>query len=369
MAQQRHRIRRSAANEEQAQRLHCLEKTLSDVVSVFLGLTDDIIQSDWAHYDVSLIHHVREGTERVLSYVADVSRHNDCLPKAGQSTDKSSNDAGSSHSLGEVASPIFLPGEPSGTLLADQLAILGPREVLIESPISSPSSQPAAVLHLESSDQRPEIDKSDHIRLSAMATTNLKYRPRLDNPLSLRITYLAIQNAFLVLSASNRVSGQLVSQIFGSALEHHTREEILGRLSWCLGPGYGELALLATASFQQLRDGRVLGTGGLKNMVCSADDIARLLRQRVLGDSSRESWQIVVTNNFSALGNNAATDRITLQNTSPSLESTRPVSVLVSKARLLQNISRSGICLGSGPVFSHEGFEQAILDSLADLSA
>ncbi|KAM5369626.1 hypothetical protein ACJZ2D_008885 [Fusarium nematophilum] len=352
-AQKLHRIRHLAAEEEQKQKLKSLETSLSEVVSVFLTFTNHVVQSDLAQRDLSLMNQLRQCTERILAYVDESPQ-----PSTTASVCTDTYDA-------SVQLPLSQFRDTS------RAVIDGPET-------GNPSPTMDATLPYESHPE-PNIDSLSGVGSHQVARSHALNKPLLDNPLSLQITYLAIQNAYRLLSTAAQPPGTVVSRVFGFALEHHSPQEILNNLYWYLGPGYAQLGSLAVASFlhptyspstQEAHDGSSSTVGRLLN----ADEIARLLRQRTRGDASHDTLEImikgaplsIVETAISPLLQNVLDRSVASPNDSyiPDDHALAAATVRVSKSRLLYHVSRSGFCLVSGPAFSERGLDQAILESI-----
>lgn len=204
---------------------------------------------------------------------------------------------------------------------------------------------------------RQGIGLSASINLQAPSTSQY----RLDSPFSLQIAYLAIQYACHILSATTSPEDDTLYRVFGSRLRIYTRQDLLLNLRWHLGPGYSQLDCLATANFTEpvvidtdieLEDKKLY----------NADQIARILRQRTRELAGGDCLDVLVTNGMSATSDLIHVSAMQLQNINNS-HSEDTVMIRVSKLRLLHNISRSGVCFGSGPAFLGADVKKAIWDS------
>lgn len=207
-----------------------------------------------------------------------------------------------------------------------------------------------------------------HVRQDIGLSASINPQPpstgqyRLDSPFSLQIAYLAIQYACHILSTTTSPASDALYRVFGSRLQVYTRQDILLNLRWHLGPGYSQLDFLATANFTQpvvidtdieLEDKKLY----------NADQIARILRQRTRELAGGDCLDVLVTNDMSATSDLIHASAMQLQNINYSnLEAT--VMIRVSKLGLLHNVSRSGICFGSGPAFLGADVKKAIWDSV-----
>ncbi|RSL57040.1 hypothetical protein CEP53_006595 [Fusarium sp. AF-6] len=319
-----------------------LEKKFNQLLSVFLSFTDQVVHSEWANRDLSLMEALRCSVKDVLSLTDDnpgMTFKNSWQREPGSNTLESNETTPGGVSISQQDSHIQLQPPPS-------------------------SSRPSE--HQDLGVQVGELKQ--HIRQDIGLSTSIGFQPsspgqsRLDSPFSLQIAYLAIQYAYNILSAATSPADDAISRVFGSRLQIQPRQDILLNLRWHLGPGYSQLDCLATANFVQpvLIDRRIeLEDQQLYN----ADQIARILRQRTRGVAGDDYLDVLVNNGTSVTSKFVHAPVTQSQNTIYS-NSGATMIIRVSKLGLLHNISRTGICFGSGPAFLGADVKKAIWGSV-----
>jgi hypothetical protein len=377
-AQRQHRIRQQATKEAQRQDLSRLEKDLAEVMSLFLEFTRDVIQSDVAQSDLILMNNLRQAIKRMLSMV-ERSPHLDTC----SSTIRGILNSASILDTHPVASP-----QPPHSMqlrnLRSKDSDYDPEEGPSLDSTCNAMAAEAATDSLDAIDwstinliRQPSNNTSPMASLQDSVSCNIQ-KPRIDNPFSLEITYLAIQNAYRLLSSAIGTTDEAICRVFGSALDCNTRQAILHRLQWHLGPGIANIDSVATASFVPATDAPNAHSndGAVVTHMYNADTIARFLRQRTQGDANCDTLDIIIDPASLTMMGEAA--RLALLQKGFKLQhasalgvngacgtSTEVIAtVQVSRSRLLENVATSSICLGWGPAFSTKDFEQAILNSI-----
>ncbi|KAH6999337.1 hypothetical protein EDB80DRAFT_895954 [Ilyonectria destructans] len=350
-AQKLYRLRHHADKEAQRQERINRESNFDHIMTVFLSLTDRVLLSELANRDTTLMNDLRVSVQNVLSLTQ-------------QSPERGSFDAlqreDFDQTIADTDSTSWFEGQSS------QGDSDGPSP-----PSETPSTQPPELEKspLPGDCNDPEIRQNLILNIGVPAPIASQpltsSRCRLDNPFSLRITHLAIQHAEHLLTATTSPTDGAVFRALGSQLKLHTRQEILRNLHWHLGPGYAQLDGLATATFMQpdifLQAKERLANKRLYN----ADEVAMILRQRTRGVNS-DSLDVVVNVGFWPTSDVARLSGMRLplaQSTTHPSDPEAMITIRVSKLRLLHHISKSGICLGSGPAFLGADVEQAIQNS------
>ncbi|RTE76322.1 hypothetical protein BHE90_009205 [Fusarium euwallaceae] len=319
-----------------------LENKFNQLLSVFLSFTDQVVHSEWANRDVLLMKALRCSVKDVLSLIDDSPS---MTFKNSWQSEPGSNALGNSE--------ITL----NGVSISQQNSHIQPQPPLSDN--RPPERQDLGVQVGElKQDIRQDIGLSTSIRFQPPSTG----QSRLDSPFSLQIAYLAIQYAYHILSAATSPADDAISRVFGSRLQIQPRQDILLNLRWHLGPGYSQLDCLATANFVQpvVIDRHIeLEDQQLYN----ADQIARILRQRTRGLAGDDCLDVLVNNGTSVTNKLVHAPVIQSQHTIYS-NSGATMVIRVSKLGLLHNISRTGICFGSGPAFLGADVKKAIWDSV-----
>ncbi|KAI8716177.1 hypothetical protein NCS52_00910700 [Fusarium sp. LHS14.1] len=318
-----------------------LDHKFDHLLSVFLSFTDQVVHSERATRDESLMKALRSSVKDVLSLT------NDTPEKALRNSLQSNQESTAIRNNKTTPDEVFMSREGSNIQLQPSLS-------------SQPFERQSSGVQVGESEQR--------IRQNIGPSASVTFQPpstgqyRLDSPFSLQIAYLTIQYACHILSATTSPASDALYQAFGSRLKIHTREDILLHLRWHLGPGYSHLDCLATATFTEpvvINTGEELEDRQLYN----ADQIARILRQRTHELAGGDCLDVIVNNGMSAMSNlvHAPTTQRQIIKYS---NSEAAVIIRVSKLGLLHNISRSGICYGSGPGFLGADVKKAIWDSV-----
>lgn len=311
---------------------------------MFLSFTDKVVRSEWASRDESLMKALRSSVKDVLALIDDRP------------------DKAFKNSLERNQNSTILRNDkttPDGIVISLEDSNTQPQP-------SFSSIQPSERQASASGVQVPEYRQ--HISQNIDPLAPVTFQPpstgqyRLDSPFSLQIAYLTIQYACHILSATANPENDAVVRAFGSRLQVHTRQDILLDLQWHLGPGYSHLDCLATATFTQpivINTDIALEDQQLYN----ADQIARILRQRTRELAGGDCLDVIVNNGMSATSNLVHDPTMQPQVMNYSNSEANAV-VRVSKLELLHNISRSGICYGSGPAFLGADVKKAIWDSV-----
>ncbi|RMJ09420.1 hypothetical protein CDV36_010972 [Fusarium kuroshium] len=318
-----------------------LENKFNQLLYVFLSFTDQVVHSEWAKRDVSLMEALRGSVKDVLSLTDD---------NPGMAFKNSWQSEPGTNTLGNSETT------PGGVSISQD------SHIQLQPPLSG--TRPS-----ESQDLGVQVGElKQHIRQDIGLSTSIGFQPsstvqsRLDSPFSLQIAYLAIQYAYHILSAATSPADDAISRVFGSRLKIQPRQDILLNLRWHLGPGYSQLDCLATANFVQpvVIDRHIeLEDQQLYN----ADQIARILRQRTRGLAGDDCLDVLV-NNGTSVTNKLVHAPVTQSQHTIYSNSGATMVIRVSKLGLLHNISRTGICFGSGPAFLGADVKKAIWDSV-----
>lgn len=204
---------------------------------------------------------------------------------------------------------------------------------------------------------------------------------RLDSPLSVQIAVTAIRAAYDDLWSTTDISTPVIRQKFGYVLQYRTREEVLFKLRWCLGPGIAEIGRLAMAPFDELLgldtengSGYSVGEGAFmgpevsavdrKGYIRNANYVAKWIRQHTLTEVDHDILELdldVFTprqdghlNGYTAQGFFDYPQERRLRVVQP---------VRVSKSLFLRNMSDIGFCLHIGPAFGDAELERVIQKS------
>jgi hypothetical protein len=342
-AQKSFRLRHQANEQSQRQEEVELGHKFDHLLSVFLSFTDQVVRSEWANQDASLMKALRSSVKDVLS----LSLTDDSPDMAFKNSLQSNHD-----------STALKNNETTSDGVSTSQDLHAQRQ-------PSLSTTPSSERH-NSGVQVGELRQ--HVRQDIGLSASINFQPpstgqyRLDSPFSLQIAYLAIQYACHILSTTTSPASDVLYRVFGSRLQIHTRQDILLNLRWHLGPGYSQLDGLATANFTQpafVNTDVQLEDKQLYN----ADQIARVLRQRTRELAGGDCLDVIVNNGMSTTSNLVHAPSMQSQNINYS-NSEATVIIRVSKLGLLHNISRSGICFGSGPAFLGADVKKAIWDSV-----
>ncbi|KAL7894309.1 hypothetical protein HDV63DRAFT_407196 [Trichoderma sp. SZMC 28014] len=241
IAQQTFKARRLAAQAETENRIVQLEKTIESMVELFLKTTDNIMKFSSVRQHPDLSRHIRDSISQCLSLVRE-STTVDC---EGDKSEKpctdlvSSQTQDSSHHVAE-----------SSTACSDQNVTMSEFYIpFLPQPDLGGCLDAEQPLNLGVSNPFDHIQSYEFIRPSyPMHSTNL-YSKYSRGFASIELIRYTLNDAYNVLHNAADLSTGLVAQMFGSSLQSHSKEQLLSKLRWALGPGssiLGEFASINT---------------------------------------------------------------------------------------------------------------------------
>ncbi|KFA46878.1 hypothetical protein S40293_03623 [Stachybotrys chartarum IBT 40293] len=394
-AQQEFRRRQQFSEREQKHSLDNLEATISHIVTVFLDFADQALSSPWAQQDIALMNKLSHSISTILSAVETPAAHEAPQDDLQQSVHGfAESDTPRSDEQNPFAAPLNIKAAeisamPAHAAHAGEDYTVSNHDKLSTLAITAP--QPASP-GLSAQGYANQLALDPKLRtnifgngwMGQTATYDIFVNPslskttRLDNPLSIQIAYMSIRNGYSALLDAVDVSGAKFMRAFGVCLGQFSREELLHNLRWCLGPGRSEMDRVATlspdycinhvANAMTRRQIEALGIdlGDLVGDLCNADELAKLIRERTR-DTDQDIFEMLVPGH--SLGSEASSWH------SPSPAPHRSAQVVsmkesqsqltkiirVSKAVLLDIISRSATCLGNGPLFRKSELDGFIL--------
>ncbi|KAI9152017.1 Purine nucleoside permease [Paramyrothecium foliicola] len=240
-AQHIFRRRKQAAEAEQTRRMRRLEEVIEEMSSIFLGNVDEMLLSKAASQDPNLVTNVRGSVAKILSLAKEVAgSEEEGLASASSSLgmdgngDRSSSPEEGSHSSSSSdgatarspATPMALPGMLYPTTTENPLAL-----------------QPQKLT--------PQVYGNGWFETPGLldfGTTPVRLSP---DSFPLRLVDTSVAKAYLLLLAAGN-TGEVVGEafrIFNASLHYRTREELLFKMRWLLGPGRAHILYAANAIF------------------------------------------------------------------------------------------------------------------------
>ncbi|KAK0384972.1 hypothetical protein NLU13_7450 [Sarocladium strictum] len=402
IAQREFRVRQQSLEKEQAQRLTSLEATLDRVVSIFLHVTDRALQSHCAQRDLQLIGTLRQSINDVLQAVGPAQQstevqHTDFEQYAVRSTVRNtpSDDGGLRASSISASEPLL--GTEHGIDVKPTMSL----------EITPPASVSPAPL--------PDDRKVLHHSISSIFVNGLMgqmtpydlFGPSIEpaktsvsGNLTLQLAHVALTRAYGILLNAANLSDPRILRSFGFLLQRRSRDEALRRMHMRLKQGPAGLGSMTNITVSQCiarlemeakeandtswSSSRMdvkakMEASGLTipDDLCNADELSALIQQRIHGESSGEVLDVYVPSPRPVFA-----DDETFFNNSVWMPTSHTITdpwygvstnvyenpsdmrlMRVSKARLLENLSAGGMCLG-GPFFQRSRLDQAILLSV-----
>ncbi|KAF7561460.1 hypothetical protein G7046_g2685 [Stylonectria norvegica] len=294
-AQNVFRKRRQAAEAAQGQRLRRLEEVVEEMSSVFMSFVDEMLQTEAVKKDSGLVGSLRRSTARILTLVNEVVGPEEEDPnKVDEDPSQDHEDvredmvldahveaempetkmAASSASPPSYSSPSSLPSaesverdimwehEPSNQplqLYSKAFEAKTPLEVSILT--GSPLPVSLDDLYTKPPPLSPQIfgDGWSTVRLpppppypyAARAEDWDPQPPLAPESFAFRLAKASLATAYLVLSRTQHPPIPLSEEhrIFGSSLQYRSREDLLVKLRWLLGPGTQDIYRVANMPY------------------------------------------------------------------------------------------------------------------------
>lgn len=263
IAQQTFKARRLAAQAETENRIAHLEKTIESIVELFLKMTDKVMSFASVRQHSDLSRHIRDSIIQCLSLVrGSITVTVDC---EGDKSEKSCTDLVSSQTQ-DWSHHVAVPS----TARSDQIAIISdfyapflkdgnnPRKA--ETPAAASEPVLGRCLDAEhplSSGVSNPFDPSriyEVIRPAYPLQSINIYSKYSRSSVSIELIRCTLNFAYNVLHNAVDLSTGLVANMFGLSLQSHSKEQLLSKLLWSLGPGssiLGEFASFDTTISSQ----------------------------------------------------------------------------------------------------------------------
>lgn len=209
-----------------------LEEVIEEMSSIFLGNVDEMLLSKAASQDANLVTNVRGSVAKILSLAKEVAGADEEGSPSGaersSSPEEGSHSSSSGGSVTEASpiTPMALPG------------MLCP---------------PASCIQLPQQQHKlpPQIYGNGwftHTELLDYGTNPVRLSP---DSFPLRLVDTSVAKAYLALLSSPEVLDIMSDayRIFNASLHYRTREELLYKMRWLLGPGKSNMHLAANAVY------------------------------------------------------------------------------------------------------------------------
>jgi hypothetical protein len=260
-AQQTFKARRLAAQAETENRITHLEKTIESMVELFLKTTDNVMSFASVRYHPELSRHIRDSISQCLSLVrgsiiVDIEgdkSEKTCTDLVSSQTQKSSYHAAVPSTARsdpiEVISDFYAPFLKDGNSSRNAERPAAALEPILgkyldpEKPLSPGVSSP--------------FDPSriyECLRPSYPLQSTSLYAKYSRNTVSIELLRCTLIYAYNVLHNAADLSTGLVARVFGLSLKSYSKEQLLSKLLWSLGPGssiLGEFASMDTTISSQ----------------------------------------------------------------------------------------------------------------------
>ncbi|KAL5320837.1 hypothetical protein ACEPPN_011647 [Leptodophora sp. 'Broadleaf-Isolate-01'] len=239
-AQEAFRLRKLAATRSLEDKIESLQACVRDMSTIFLELSDSMIQSDVLHQDPAIGQNLISATSKFISLAKTaVDDLEDTADVASEEIIKAS-DRETAHSQPQP------PSMTSPRLLNKQR----PASAFPAADFSVPEDfnpVPETLLKKEIFGNgwfglQPEI-------LSKLSTTNATDMSRLDSSFSVTLLQTTLSIAYECLMDTTGTYYPITKDMYQFALLYHSREELLFNLRWFLGPGLPTLRALGRAVF------------------------------------------------------------------------------------------------------------------------
>ncbi|KAL7904166.1 hypothetical protein GGI35DRAFT_464047 [Trichoderma velutinum] len=236
-AQQTLKARRLAAQAETENRIALLEKTIESMAELFLNMTDKVMSLAPIRQNSDLSRHIRDSIVQYLSLVRDGitkdrerGKSKDLVSSQTQDSSRhavepSTADFNRIEAISDSNTPLLR--DKNNSRDTERLAFV-PEPALgkcldTEHPLSSNTFGPRRIgnaLHPSSSLYSIRL----HSKLSPSSV-------------SIELVRCTLNFAYHVLHDAVDLSTGLAAQMFGLSLQDHSREQLLSKLLWTLGPG------------------------------------------------------------------------------------------------------------------------------------
>ncbi|KAK3942749.1 hypothetical protein QBC46DRAFT_66750 [Diplogelasinospora grovesii] len=229
-AQRLLKARRLAEWTDREKQIYQLEKTIESMGDVILTLADDILSSSFAQHDAALVRKLRDSIQETLAFMHGSKPpecRQDCVKDANANL-PSSTQAAAPNAPSNAATELALNRgldqhrSPSTPWLAQQ----APGSEWMLGILSLGSSPDAFIPSVQS--------ERDFIGFQLVHST--------------------LQFAYNVLRGTVDVSTGLAASIFGYSLRSHSREQLLSKLVWSLGPGFSGMHDLVVCAADHVLD-------------------------------------------------------------------------------------------------------------------
>jgi hypothetical protein len=235
-AQHIFRRRKQAAEAEQTRRMRRLEEVIEEMSSVFLGNVDEMMLSKTATQDPNLVANVRGSVAKILSLAKEVagSEHDEGIPisqSQQQADERSSSPEDGSHS------------SSSGASVIDASPV---------TPMALPGMLcPPAAVNLPVQKMPPQIWGNGWFVQTDLLDYGCNPVRLSEDSFPVRLVDTSVAKAYVALLASGHTLdlSSDAYRIFNASLHYRTREELLYKMRWLLGPGRDNLHRAANATY------------------------------------------------------------------------------------------------------------------------
>lgn len=371
-----------------------------------MSFVDEILQTEAVKQDARLVGSLRGSTQRILALVNEVvgpeedSMEDAVVVKGGTRNEDENSDPGAPQiTTVSTAPPLdsslalsLNPLKPSGAIFG----AVTPPEALLD-PVVDPSDHvfqdlPPQIYGDGWTFTPPTPPPPPPSFFSSTPPEDSTFYQLVPDSFAYRLAKASLTTAYLILSGSKHPPIPLSEEnrIFASTLRYRTREELLMRMRWILGPGINELSRLADMPYgrwgENLISGMDLRTGSGDTQPATVEDIDHV------PETSKFLSVAGVEKQLIALGARVLdTETLELNITSPTISTdsnddmfwrsdswgfvnffssdVRPSKSAVLKLRLsvsqlVDYLSSNAVCLMRGPGFSTVELGKAIQASV-----
>lgn len=413
-AQNVFRKRRQAAEAEQTARLRRLEEVVEEMSSIYMSFVDEMLQTEAVKQDARLVGSLRGSTKRILGLVHEVVGPDEGGMGEAMAVGKGLSDGEESSAWMD---PQFIarPTPPPTEQLPFGLSLAKPSDMMPSQPVTmnmGTVTPPEPILD-------PVIDPSDPVfpdLLPQIYSDGWTITPPTPPPpppsfsssppqdsdstfyslapdsFAYRLVKATLTTAYLILSQSKHPPVPLSEEkrIFASTLRYRSRDELLTRMRWILGPGSNELSRVADMPYgrwgEDLISGMDLRTGTGDYQPAAVEDtdhvpetskflsVAGVEKQLIaLGARVLDAETLELNITGPAISTDPGDDMSWWSDSWGfvnvfSSDMRRPKStglkLRLSVSKLVHNLSSNAVCLMRGPGFSRIELGKAIQASI-----
>ncbi|CAM1508556.1 Fc.00g054040.m01.CDS01 [Cosmosporella sp. VM-42] len=291
-AQNVFRKRRQAAEAEQTKRLRRLEEIVEEMGSVFMSFVDEMLETEAVKQDAGLMGSLRRTTGRIVALAQECVGPEDDSPMA---EDESNSEAQDDTSV-KVPQTALVRADssssgssPSQTAEHDSIADTNqsPPMALEVPAIIEPVSSPDLGTPVIFSDSPPVLTTEIYGNgwqstpfpptLHGFSEDWTHLPPLSSDSFAFRLAKASLTTAYLILSRAidPPISHSEETRIFASTLRYRTREDMLARMRWLLGPGQKDMFMVANMPYGRWGD-QTLSRNDLCSSSADTNDAAHV---------------------------------------------------------------------------------------------